>query len=422
MGVVSPQSGCGFKNSRATTIGTPLQEILDPPLLGLDRTDLTSAKCEHADLFALSPFEHGVTDLVSHSIDIGDHAPVRQPARRTPFSLRQKVTEMVQQMLKQGVVCPSHSPWASPIVLVQKDGSLRFCVDYRRLNAITKLDVFPLPRIDDSLDLLAKCKFFTTLDLATGYWQVKMESASQEKTAFVTHNGHYEFRVMPFGLTNAPATFQRLMEGVLHGLTGRCSLVYIDDIVIMGETFAEHVKNLRRVLERLKQAKLKLKLKKCRFAELEVEYLGHVVSGRGLATDPKKVEAIRKFPVPQELKSLRSFLGLASYCCRFIPCFSKLASPLYQLIKKDALFDWTPACQQAWEQVKQRLTESPVLAFPNFAKEFLVETDASGKGLGVVPAQKQEDGSTRPIAYASRTLEPSEKNYGVTEVEALAVV
>ena len=239
--------------------------------LGSDRADLTVAEHEklkaavldYANLFALSSFELGVTDLVSHSINTGDHPPVRQPPRRTPFSLRQKVTEMVQQMLTQGIVCPSYSPWASPVVLVQKkDGSLRFCVDYRRLNAITKLDVFPLLRIDDSLDLLAKSKYFTTLDLATGYWQVRMEPASQEKTAFVTHDGHYEFKVMPFGLTNAPATFQRLMEGVLHGLVGRCCLVYIDDIVVMGETFAEHVQNLRTVLERLKQANFKAEIEK----------------------------------------------------------------------------------------------------------------------------------------------------------------
>ena len=159
-----------------------------------------------------------------------------------PFSLRQNVSQMIQQMLAQEVICPSHSLWASPIVLVH--GSLRFCVDYRRLNAVTKLDVFPLPRIDDSLDLLANSRYFTTLDLATGYWQVKMDSKSQEKTAFVTHDGLYEFRVMPFGLTNAPATFQRLMEGVLHSLTGKCCLVYIDNIVIMGETFEEHLINL----------------------------------------------------------------------------------------------------------------------------------------------------------------------------------
>ena len=222
----------------------------------------------------------------------------------------------------------------------------------RRLNAITKLDVFPLPRIGDSLDLLAKSKYFTMLDLATGYyWQVKMEPTSQEKTAFVTHDGHYEFKVMPFGLTNAPATFQRLMEDVLHGLIGSCCLVYIDDIIVMGKTYAEHVQNLRKVLERLKQAQLKLKLKKCPFAEPELEYLGHV-SERGLATDPRKI------------------LVLASYYRRFIPCFSKLALPLYQLTKKDAPFDWTSKCQNACEQLKQCLMETPVLAFPNFDSVF----------------------------------------------------
>ena len=387
-----------------------------------EREQLKTTVLDYVSPFALSPFELDATDLVAHSIDTGNHSPIRQPARRMPFSLRQNVSQMIQQMLAQEVICPSHSPWASPIVLVQKkDGSLRFCVDYRRLNAVTKLDVFPLPRIDDSLDLLANSRYFTTLDLATGYWQVKMDSKSQEKTAFVTHDGLYEFRVMPFGLTNAPATFQRLMEGVLHGLTGKCCLVYIDDIVIMGETFEEHLVNLRAVLERLGQAKLKLKLKKCRFAEAEVEYLGHVVSSKGLATDPRKVESVKNFPRPQDLRSVRSFLGLASYYRRFIPCFSSIASPLYQLTKKDAPFDWTASCEQSFEQLKQRLIEAPVLVFPNFEKEFLLETDASGKVLGAVLAQEQSDGSVYPIAYASRTLEPSEK-YGVTEVEALAVV
>ncbi|MCG8626969.1 MAG: RNA-directed DNA polymerase [Proteobacteria bacterium] len=179
-------------------------------------------------------------------------------------------------------------------------------------------------------------------------------------------------------MTNAPATFQRLMEGVLHGLTGKCCLVYIDDIVIMGETFEEHLINLRAVLERLGQAKLKLKLK-CRFAEAEVEYLGHVVSSKGLATDPRKVESVKNFPRPQDLRSVRSFLGLTSYYRRFIPCFSSIASPLYQLTKKDAPFDWTASCEQSFEQLKQRLIEAPVLVFPNFEKEFLLETDASGK-------------------------------------------
>ena len=175
-------------------------------------------------------------------------------------------------------------------------------------------------------------------------------------------------------------------------------------------------------MERLRKANFKLELKKCRFAELEVEYLGHVVSEAGIATDPRKVEAIRNFRVPQNLKSLRSFLGLAAYYRRFIPCFAKIASPMYALTRKDVLFEWSMACQEAFEALKQYLIESPVLAFPDFSTEFLLETDASGTRLGAVLAQKQQDGTTRPIAFASRSLEPHERNYAVTELEALAVV
>ena len=211
----------------------------------------------------------------------------------------------------------------------KKDKTIRFCVDYRRLNAVTKMDVFPLPRVDDSLDLLSKSRYFTTLDLSSGYWQVKMNPASREKTAFSNYSGLYEFLVMPFGLCNMPATFQRLMETVLAGLVRKCCMVYIDDILIVGETFEEHLQNLCKVLDRLCDANLKLKPKKCRFAEREVCYLGYRVSEYGLSTDPEKTETVKEFPRPEDVKSLRSFLGLVSYYRRFIPCFSKTAGPLY---------------------------------------------------------------------------------------------
>ena len=210
---------------------------------------------EYSDLFALSASQLSTTDLVHHVIDTGDSQPVRQLPRRIPFALRGKVEEMVDEMLDHGIIKPSKSPWASPIVLVaKKDGTTRFCVDYRCLNAVTKMDVFPLPRVDDSLDLLANSKYFTTLDLATGYWQVKISPDSQEKTAFVTHSGLYEFVVMPFGLCNVPATFQRVMESVLAGLARETCLVYIDDILVLGKTFEEHLQNLKKVFNRLKKA------------------------------------------------------------------------------------------------------------------------------------------------------------------------
>ena len=377
---------------------------------------------EYADVFALDSSELGATDLVQHVIDTGDHPPIHQPARRIPFALRDKVEQLVGNMLNQGVV-PSKSPWASPVVLVAKrDGTVRFCVDYHCLNAATKMDVYPLPRVDDQLDLLSCSRYFMTLDLATGYWQVSMAPESLEKTAFITHSGLYEFMVMPFGLCNAPATFQRLMETVLAGLPRTSCMVYIDDILVVGETFEDHLFNLRKVFDCLREAGLRLKPTKCHLAKPQVEYLGYIVSAQGIAADPKKVEVIKSFPVPANLKNLRLFLGLASYYRRFIHRFAAEANPLHALTHKDVPFIWDTACQKAFERLKQLMTEAPLLAFPDFRQSFLLQTDASGLGLGAVLSQKQEDGTIRPLAFASRTLQTHERNCGVTELEALGVV
>ena len=309
---------------------------------------------------------------------------------------------MIKQMEEQEVIQPSKSPWASPIVLVaKKDGMTRFCVDYRKLNAITKMDVYPLPRIDDSVDLLSGQQFFTTLDLASGYWQVQMVEDAREKTAFTTHAGLYEFRTMPFGLCNAPATFQRLMETVLAGLTRDKCLVYLDDILVVGRTIQEHLANLRSVLQRLQAAGLKLKARKCSFMQTQVEYLGHIVSCQGVSVYPKRTAAIQEFPRPGDLKTLRSFVGLASYYRRFVPGFSRIAGPLHALTKKDTPFVWTDDCQRAFDALKCLLTEAPLLVFPDFSKDFQLETDASGEGLGAVLPQRQGDGSVKPIAFAS---------------------
>ena len=236
----------------------------------------------YSDVFALDSSELGTTDVVAHSIVTRDHRPSRQPVKRTPFALREKVDTLVREMLEQKVIEPSESPWASPIVLLQKkNGGVRFCVDYRKLNGLTKLDEFPLPRIDDTLDLLSGARYFTTLDLASGYWQVAMEESSKEKTAFTTYSGLYQFKKMPFGLVNAPATFQRLMEVVLSGLARTVYLVYLDDILVIGKTLEEHNVNLARVLERMRSAGLRFQPKKCHFAREELGYLGYVVSAEG---------------------------------------------------------------------------------------------------------------------------------------------
>ena len=390
---------------------------------GEAREQLKELVLAFEDTFAMDENELGCAQDVAQTIDTGDHQPIRQPPRHVPFALRGEVEQMVEKMLGQGVIQPSKSPWASPIVLVaKKDGTTQFCVDYRKLNAVTKMDVYPLPRIDDTLDLLANNQYFSTLDLASGYWQVQMDSASQEKTAFTTHVGLYEFKVMPFGLCNAPATFQRLIENVLHGLVGRCCLVYLDDVIVLGKTVENHLANLRAVWSRLRKAGLRLKPSKCNLFKQEVNYLGYVVSVHGVATDPEKVSAMERFPTPIDLKSLRSFLGLASYYRRFVPNFSVIANPLFALTRKDAAYNWDQPCQQAFDRLKMYLATAPVLAYPDFSVDFQLETDASGMGLGAVLSQTQKDRSIRPIAFASRTLQASEVNYGITELEALAVV
>ena len=234
------------------------------------RHQLQSLVLEYEDVFAVDDSELGRAQDVTHSIDTGDQHPIRQHPRRIPFALRGQVEEMVEKMLQQGVIKQSKSPWGSPIVLVaKKDGTTRFCVDYRKLNSVTKKDVYPLPRIDDTLDTLAHNKFFSTLDLASGYWQIAMEESSQEKTTFTMHIDLYEFVVMPFGLCNAPATFQRLMESILHGLIGRSCMVYLNDVLVLGKTVEEHISNLRKVWSRLRGAGLRLKPSKCNLFKMK---------------------------------------------------------------------------------------------------------------------------------------------------------
>ena len=234
------------------------------------------------------------------------------------------------------------STWVSPVVLVKKKhGSTRFCVDYRRLNAVTRKDSYPLPRIDDTVEALVGMHWFSTLDLCSGYWQVKMDEPSKEKTAFTTGNGLWQFRVMPFGLCNAPATFERLMERVLSGLPPNVALVYIDDILVSGRTFQEHLNNLRNVFQRLHKANLKLSPNKCYLLQKQVKYLGHVVSAEGVSADPQKVEAILSWPVPSCTSETRSFLGLCSYYRKFVQSFADIAKPLHRLIEAGRQFKWT---------------------------------------------------------------------------------
>ncbi|EXX71174.1 gag-pol fusion protein [Rhizophagus irregularis DAOM 197198w] len=326
-------------------------------------------------------------------------------------------------MLQEGLIERSTGPWAAPVVLVRKkNGKLHFCVDYRELNNVTIKDAYPLPRIDDMLDSFGKAQCFTFLNLASGYRQVEMNPADRPKTAFITQFGTYQFKVMPFGLCNAPATFQRLMDEVLRGYLWKFVMVYLDNVIIYSDTFEQHLEHLRVIFDRLEDAGLKLNPDKCSFVKEELEFLGHIVSNKGIRTDPAKIQKVKDFPVPLNVTQLRGFLGLASYYRRFVPGFSRIATPLNKLLKKGVAYSWGKEQQVAFEQLKQTLIASPILIFPDFEKQFVLLTDASTFGLGAILSQLDEDGNDRVIAYASRTCNKAESNYSATELECLAVI
>ena len=388
-----------------------------------EQEQLLALLMEYQDVFATSSSDLGRTGMIKHSIDTGKSPPIRQQTRRMSPDKKAETRKLLEEMLDKKVIQPSNSPWASPVVLVQKrDGSTRFCVDYRKVNAVTRKDAYPLPRVDDTLDTLSGAKWFSTLDLISGYWQVEMSPQDREKTAFCTHEGLFEFQTMPFGLCNGPATFQRLMDMVLAGMQWKNCLVYLDDVIVLGRTFEEHLANLREVFQRFREAGLKLKMAKCRFCAPEVEFLGHIVSKDGVRTDPRKTAKVAEWPPPTSRKEVQQFLGLASYYRRFIQNFSTVAKPLHRLTEKTAKFEWTSECQAAFQDLRSRLVSAPILAFPDYGRTFILDTDASGTGIGAVLSQQQEDGVERVVAYASRVLTRPERRYCVTRQELLAVV
>ncbi len=400
----------------------PLQNIVDGSADDLDRSQREKLKAflkKNRQNFIENKGELGRAGAVKHEIFTGDAAPIKQPPRRFPAHKGAAAEAEIENMISQGVIEESCSPWASPVVLVtKKDGSLRFCIDYRKLNQVTRKDSFPLPRIDQTLEALGGSEWFSTLDLASGYWQVQMDPADAEKTAFATEKGMWQFKVMPFGVCNGPATFQRLMEMVLRGLHWTVSLVYLNDIICHSRDFDTRLAHLQEIFDRLRAAGLKLSPKKCNLFQRQVEFLGHVISKDGVATDPQKTAAIREWPVPKSVTEVRSFLGLCSYYRRFIRGFADIARPLHRLTEKAAEFLWTEDCQQAMDQLKDALTSAPILSFPG---AFILDTDASSFGIGAVLLQIQ-DQEEKVITYYSRSLTKPERNYCVIRKELLAVV
>ncbi|GJP60702.1 hypothetical protein CLOP_g17914 [Closterium sp. NIES-67] len=352
--------------------------------------------------------------------------PGSKPTFRAPYRLSStELTDMKKQieyLLAKRLIRPSTSPYGAPVLFTPKpDGSLRMCIDYRALNKQTIKNKYPIPRIDDLLDQLRGATVFSKLDLRSGYWQIRMADNSIHKTAFRTRYGSYEYLVMPFGLTNAPATFQAEMNHILRPLLDECVVVYLDDILIYSRHMKQHVEHLRRVFEILRRERFYVKLSKSEFALEKVQFLGHMVSAQGVHVDPKKIEAVRTWKTPENVKELQQFLGFANYYNRFVPQYAKIAAPLTNLLKKNTPYKWEPKHQEAVEQLKQALTSAPVLILPDPERDYVIEADASDQAVGAVLMQDQGNG-LQPIAYLSKKLHGAELNYPIHDKEALAII
>lgn len=420
-----------------SAISPDVQLVLDKVKISKEITTREQQRCrelitEFSDIFSKGDTDVGTTDRVKHRIDLEDTTPFKQRYRRIPPSVIEEVRTHLQELLASGVIRPSHSPFSSNVVLVRKhDGALRLCVDYRQLNSRTIKDNYALPRIDDILDSLSGNKYFTVLDMKSGYHQIEIEEQHKERTAFtVGPLGFFEFNKMSFGLANAPATYQRLQEQCLGDLHLKICFIYLDDLIIFSRTFDEHITRLRQVFSRIQDYGLKLSPKKCSFLMKQVKYIGHIVSEQGVQADPDKIDKVTNWPTPTNPDQVRSFLGFVGYYRKFIQNFSKIARPLIDVMatgkksrgkqQQSTKWKWGKEQTAAFEALKDKLTTPPILGYPDFSLPFELHTDACGTGLGAVLYQKQH-GHNRVIAYASRGLSRSEKNYPTHKLEFLAL-
>uniref|UniRef100_A0A8C1GXL0 Gypsy retrotransposon integrase-like protein 1 n=1 Tax=Cyprinus carpio TaxID=7962 RepID=A0A8C1GXL0_CYPCA len=397
---------------------------------------------ERINVFSLEEWDVGWAKGVKHHIQLHDPRPFRERSRRIAPADIDDVRRHLKDLLAAGIIKESRRPYASPIVIARKkNGSVRMCIDYRTLNSRTGPDQYTTPRIDDALDCLSGSKWFSVLDLRSGYYQVEMAEESKDKTAFICPLGFYQFERMPQGVTGAPATFQRLMEKAVGDMHLLQVIVYLDDLIVFGRTLQEHEERLFKVLDRLEEFGLKVSIDKCQFCQEKVKYVGHIVSAAGVAPDPEKVEAITRWKMPSDLKSLRSFLGFCGFYRRFIKNYSAIVKPLTDLTRgyppvkgrKDTTSKvtyfmetepfgerWSPSCSEAFKSIVHHLTTAPVLAFADPSKPYVLHVDASLNGLGAVLNQEYPEG-LRPVAYASRKLSATEQHYPTHQLEFLAL-
>ena len=373
---------------------------------------------DNADVFAAKGEKNGCYSTGKLHIKTTG-PPICQKAYRMPLTKRAKVDTLITEMLADDIIRPSNSAYASPILLVpKKDGETRFCVDYRKLNAVTESSLFPLPSIHEIFDLVSGSTVYSTLDLKAGYHQMRVAEDDIHKTAFRCHAGHFEFTKVPFGLKTAPNFFQREMNKIMAGLIGVCVFVYIDDIIVFSKNEADHLRHLRLVFDRLRQVGLKLKPTKCAFGLPEVKLLGYVLNKDGIQTDPDKVSAISNLPTPTSIKDVRSLLGMTNYYRTSLPNYAKIAEPLIQLTRKNVRFAWNDERQNAFDDLKRLLISSHVMAPPDVNRGYKLFTDACDYAVGGILVQESAEGVEKVIQYVSHTLSATQRKWATIEKEA----
>ena len=391
-----------------------------------EQTELADTLIEFSDVFSKNDLDLGCFDEIKLNINTADATPIRQNMRRTPFNFEQEEEEHLESMLKANVISPSNSEWAScPVLVRKKDGKVRWCIDYRKLNSVTVKDSFPLPKIEECLDTLAGNSWFSTMDMNSGYWQIEIDEKDRHKTAFITKYGLFEHNRMAYGLTNAPSCFQRVVQLLLRGMTWKQILAYLDDVIVLGKHFKGHLTNIRKVLQRFREHKLKLKPKKCTFFQKQVVFLGKLVNEQGVSVNPDNVEKIKNWPTPKNVKEVEQFLGFINYHREHIKDYALLAQPLYALTGPKVQFTWKEEHQDAFEKLLDIMTQLPTLSYPNSELEFILDTDASDKAIGAELIQVDPvTGKENVIAYGtgSYVLTPAQQKYCTTRKELLAIV
>ena len=402
----------------------PLFERSSENLDSAQQNRLEQFLIKHQDIFSKSSSDIGHTTLIQHHIDVENAKPVKKVPYRIPLAKRRVAEQEIQQMAEDGIIekCPQ-SAWNAPVVMVTKpDQSIRFCCDFRGLNEVTVKDCQSLPRIDDSLDALSGSKWWSCLDMKSGYWQIDIAEEDRHRTAFSIPGGEqWQWRKLAFGLCNAPSTFTRLMQMTFSDILWKIVVLYLDDIICHSKTFEEQFLNLELVFERLRKAGLKLNPSKCHLFQRQVTFLGHTISEFGIGTSPSKIETIKNWPTPRTAKQAKSFISLASYYRSYVYQFATIAKPIHQLAEKERHFEWTAECERSFQKIKEALCSAPLLAFPTETDLFIIDCDASGVGQGAVLSQVQ-NGEEKVISYFSRCFSRTERNYCVTRRELLAVV